>query len=273
MAKEHLQGINEEIIVNEDDDETDAADESLSLPPSIEKALDEAEKRLLEAKSRASHDFVKALSDSIEVNGHGKMQAQALQMFRDVQAAPALCPLGAAMMDAAPGKEQSKPTRDPRTWEVISAVVDSGATIAALNPKTGRGYPVEESTASKNGVEYEVADGGSLLNLGQKRLAVITAEGSLRGYQSEVANVTSPLQSVRRLLAASHCVLFGLGPTGEDHLIINKISGEVNRMRDDGTNYLQDLLVVPPEFLEDVAMQMNGVEAAGDPCSPFHRQG
>ena len=177
------------------------------------------------------------------------------------------------MMDAAPGKEQSKPTRDPRTWEVISAVVDSGATIAALNPKTGRGYPVEESTASKNGVEYEVADGGSLLNLGQKRLAVITAEGSLRGYQSEVANVTSPLQSVRRLLAASHCVLFGLGPTGEDHLIINKISGEVNRMRDDGTNYLQDLLVVPPEFLEDVAMQMTGVEAAGDPCSPFHRQG
>ena len=113
MAKEHIQGINEEIIANEDDDETDAADESLSLPPSIEKALDEAEKRLLEAKPRASHDFVKALSDSIEVNGHGKMQAQALQMFRDVQAAPALCPLGAAMMDAAPGKEQFKPTRDP----------------------------------------------------------------------------------------------------------------------------------------------------------------
>jgi hypothetical protein len=33
-------------------------------------------------------------------------------------------------------------------------------------------------------------------------------------------------------------VCFGLGD-GNDHLIINKVSGEVNRMRDDGINYLR----------------------------------
>ena len=79
----------------------------------------------------------------------------------------------------------------------------------------------------------------------------------MRGYRSEVADVNGPLQSVRQLLGARHCVLFGLGPDEQDHLIINKISGEVNRIRDDGINYLQDLLVIPPEFLEDVMKQAN----------------
>jgi len=105
--------------------------------------------------------------------------------------------------------------------------------------------------------------------LGQKKLAVITPEGSLRGYRSEVADVSGPLQSVRRLLGAKHCVLFGLGPNEEEHLIINKLTGEINRMRDDGTNYLQDLLVVPPDQLDKVVARMQG----GDPAAPFGRQG
>ena len=128
---------------------------------------------------------------------------------------------------------------------------------------------MEESLASKAGVEYEVANGDTLANLGQARMAVITPEGTLRGYRSEVADVSSPLQSVRHLVAANHCVLFGLGPNGDEHLIINKISGEVNRMRDDGTNYIQDLLVVPPEFLDEVMKKMHGE----DPEPPFGRQG
>ena len=54
---------------------------------------------------------------------------------------------------------------------------------------------------------------------------------------------------------------------------MNKITGEVNRMRDDGTNYLQDLLVVPPEFVQDVAEKLHGQEAGVDPSQPFGRQG
>ena len=161
-------------------------------------------------------------------------------------------------------------TEDPRTWEVISSVVDSGATVAALRAKSGRGYPVEESAASRAGVEYETASVGcSVANLGKKRLPVITPEGTLRGYESEVADISADLSSVRQLLASSHCVLFGLGPVGDDHLIVNKISGEVNRMRDDGVNYLQDLLVVPPFMLDKVMKKYNGE----DPEPPFGRQG
>jgi hypothetical protein len=63
-------------------------------------------------------------------------------------------------------------------------------------------------------------------------------------------------------------VCFGLGENDDEHLIINKVSGEVNRMRDDGINYLQDMLVVPQDKIPEVQqaiwrMQNNGDDGGG----------
>ena len=215
---------------------------------------------------KVSGDFLNAVNQAIQT-GSSKMSDNALKLFRKNPTPPQLCPL------KKPKTDRPKPTADPRTWEVISAIVDSGATVPAINPETGVGYEVEESEASRAGIEYDTAGTETLPALGKKRLAVITPEGTLRGYQSEVADVNSSLQSVRQMLANKHCVLFGLGPDGEDHLIVNKVSGEVNRMRDDGVNYIQDLLVVPPEHLEAVMAQMHGAGPGADPASPFGRQG
>ena len=120
-------------------------------------------------------------------------------------------------------------------FEILTAVIDSGATVAVMNPTTGASYKIVE--ASANGTEYEIASGDTLEDLGEKRMAVLTAEGTMRGYTSRCADVTKSLQSVRALVNAQHAVCFGLGD-GHDHLIINKLTGEVNRMRDDGINYL-----------------------------------
>ncbi len=141
----------------------------------------------------------------------------------------------------------------PNGWEIMSAVVDSGATVAVLHPEDGQAYKVEESEASRRGVEYEIANGDAIPNLGQKRMAVMTPEGTLRGYSSQVADVSRPLLAVRQQLATGHAVCFGLGENGEDHLIINRLTGEINRMRDDGVNYLQDFLVVPPDAVAQLA--------------------
>ena len=75
-------------------------------------------------------------------------------------------------------------------------------------------------------------------------MAVLTAEGTIRGYGSRCAEVTKTLQSVRALVASGHAVCFGLGD-GSEHVIFNKSIGETNNMRDDGINYLQDLLIAP----------------------------
>ncbi len=239
----------------------------VNLTDALKKPSQNAARKLrikeMKAKEVADNlDFFNAVNDFIKTDKEGKATPEVLNVFRSKPANPTLCPFKKPRMDVAP-------TDDPRTWEIMSAVVDSGASIAALTPEDGKGYPVEESAASKAGVEYEVANKDTVPALGQKKLAVITPEGSLRGYRSEVADVSGPLQSVRQLLGAKHCVLFGLGPNEEEHLIINKLTGEINRMRDDGTNYLQDLLVVPPDQLDKVVARMQG----GDPAAPFGRQG
>ena len=145
---------------------------------------------------------------------------------------------------------------DTSKWEKMRAVMDSGATVPVLHPTTGMEYEVEESEGSRNGVEYECANKDMLANLGQKRMAVMTTEGTLRGYSSECAEVSKPLQSVRACVHTKHAVCFGLGPEGNDHLIINRQSGEVNRLVDDGINYLQELYIIPPNQVAAVQAEM-----------------
>ena len=87
-------------------------------------------------------------------------------------------------------------------------------------------------------------------------MAVLTQEGTLRGYQSQCADVPKALQSVRAMVHSANAVCFGLGPTGDDHLIINRVTGEVNRMEDDGINYLQRLLIVPQDQIAMVQQKI-----------------
>ncbi len=72
-----------------------------------------------------------------------------------------------------------------------------------------------------------------------------------------MADVAGSLQSVRALKNTGHAVCFGLGPDGNDNLIINRHSGEINRMRDDGINFLQDMLVIPPDRIQEVIEAQN----------------
>ena len=248
----------------------DDVEGAIGVPPDEERSETSNIEKIREILigDKVSSNFLKVINEVIDTGKTGELNGPALNLFRSKPQASQLC----ALPTKAESGEGPKRTADPRTWEVLSAVVDSGATIAALNPKTGTGYPIEETAESRAGVEYDTAsEGNPVQNLGRKRMAVLTPEGTLRGYTSEVADVSSDLQSVRQLLGAKHCVLFGLGPEGEDHLIVNKISGEVNRMRDDDTNYLQDLLIVPPEHLESVILQLGG--QGTDPAAPFGRLG
>ena len=91
-------------------------------------------------------------------------------------------------------------------------------------------------------------------------MGVLTVEGTLRGYGSRCAEVTKALQSVRAFVASGHAVCCGLGD-GSEHVIVNKATGETNAMRDDGVNYLQDLLVVSPEDIERVAAELAAATA------------
>jgi hypothetical protein len=136
---------------------------------------------------------------------------------------------------------------DTDKWEQIEAVVDSGATVPVLSPTMAKLYKVEPSEASLAGVEYEVANGERLANLGQKVMPVYTEEGTLRGMTAQVADVSKMLMSVRHLCKSGHAVVFD----EDGSMIINKTTGEVNKIADDGVNYLMKLWAVPPDELAD----------------------
>ena len=44
-------------------------------------------------------------------------------------------------------------------------------------------------------------------------------------------------------------------------MIINKTTGQTNHMRDDGINYLQDLVIVPLKDIERVAAELAAAAA------------
>ena len=225
---------------------------SLIKPPSRNQER-KAEKATATKEDGATEDLLEFTRCSHKGDKVGK---PGLRMLNEKQPVDRLAP----MID------RDRP-KAPNGWEVLSAIVDSGATITAVHPQDGKAYKVRESEASRNKVKYGVANGDDLPNLGEKLMAVLTPEGTLRGFHSQVAEVSGPLESVRQLLKSKHCVLFGLGETEDEHLIINQITGEVNRLRDDGINYLHDLLVVPPDEVARVQ------QAIQDGASPFGRQG
>ena len=139
-----------------------------------------------------------------------------------------------------------KPLTKSGDWEMIEAILDSGATATVFPPHVGRGYDVQPSDASKAGVRYEVANGDEIPNLGEKVIPVMTVEGSYRGVRAQIADVSKALQSVRSLVRTGHMVIFGDGePGNEQHYVLNKMTGETNMVIDDGINYLMRLFVVP----------------------------
>ena len=134
-------------------------------------------------------------------------------------------------------------------WERLRSVMDSGASITVVPPSVGKLYETEESPASRAGVQYQVANGDELPNLGQKFLPLVTSEGTTRGMLAQVADVTMALQSPRALYASGHMVVLN----GPNSFVLNKISGEINVLEDDGINYLMDTWIIPPEEIENYA--------------------
>ena len=55
-------------------------------------------------------------------------------------------------------------------------------------------------------------------------MAVLTAEGTLRGYAARCADATMSLKAGRAFANSNHAVCFGLGD-GNDHPLITTVTG------------------------------------------------
>ncbi len=84
--------------------------------------------------------------------------------------------------------------------------------------------PRLETNASKMRLRYAAAAGDEIQNLGEVMLPMVTAEGTRGRMKTQVAEVTKPLASVKRLREAGHTVVFD--EVGS--YVFNKETGQVN---------------------------------------------
>ena len=92
--------------------------------------------------------------------------------------------------------------------------------------------------------DFQSATGEPIPNLGELKVPLFTREGTTRKMTFTGAPVAKPLASVKKICSAGHVVVFD----DEGSFVYNKITGEVNALREDNGNYMLDAYVTP-EYL------------------------
>ena len=106
-------------------------------------------------------------------------------------------------------------------WECIELAVDSGATETVIGENMVSAVKTVEGPASRRGVVYEVANGETIPNLGEKHFVAESEEGAKKSITAQVADVNKGLLSVRKIVAAGNRVVFDT-----DSYIEDKQTGE-----------------------------------------------
>ena len=126
-------------------------------------------------------------------------------------------------------------------WQYLALTVDSGAADTVIPHMLVQDHAIQETDASRNGLNYASATGDPIPNLGEQKLPLLTQEGSLRAMTFQAAPVDRALGSVKRMCSSGHMVVFD----DDGSHVLNKMTGEVNWMREESGNYIMDLWVMP----------------------------
>jgi hypothetical protein len=93
-------------------------------------------------------------------------------------------------------------------WEEILMAVDSGASETVVGEDVLENVPTKEGEASRRGVQYEVANGVRIPNLGEKKFKGDTSEGMARSFTAQVCEVNKALLRMRKVVQAGNKVVF-----------------------------------------------------------------
>ena len=124
--------------------------------------------------------------------------------------------------------------RRPDEWTELEVTVDSGACISVMPIGSCEGIDIIENELSRNGAEYEVANGATIPNLGERRCEVMTVGSPQpKRITFQVADVHKPLLSI------SGCADMGfdcfLGQSGGK--LRDRVNGELIPLERHGSLY------------------------------------
>ena len=93
-------------------------------------------------------------------------------------------------------------------YEEIEMAVDSGATETVVGEDMLQSVETKEGEASRKGVQYEVASGTLIPNLGEKKFVAVGEHGEMRRMTAQVCEVNKALLSVSKMVRAGNRVVF-----------------------------------------------------------------
>ena len=93
-------------------------------------------------------------------------------------------------------------------WEEVELAVDSGASETVVSEDMISSAEIRQGPQLKRGVQYEVANGIRIPNLGEKKFVATSEEGVKRQITAQVCEVNKGLLSVRRMVQAGNTVVF-----------------------------------------------------------------
>ena len=112
--------------------------------------------------------------------------------------------------------------------------VDSGATETVIAQQMLSMMEIKDSPQSRRGVDYEVANGIKIPNLGQKQFTGYDEAGVEREVTAQVCDVNKALLSVSKMCRAGNKVVFG---APEGNYIEDLTTGERIWMIEEGGMY------------------------------------
>ena len=119
--------------------------------------------------------------------------------------------------------------------------VDSGACATVASPEDLPNYTVFETPQSKAGESFAAASGDAIPNMGRMKVPILTRDNTQRLMNVTAAPALKPLMSVKQMCVTRHAVIFD----DDGSYIMNKMTGEVNRLREEGGNDMLDTWVPP----------------------------
>jgi len=129
-------------------------------------------------------------------------------------------------------------------WEGIEMAVDSGASESVVSEDMLTGVETVEGYAQKKGVQYEVADGTLIPNLGEKKFVAVSDAGVTRAMKAQVCDVNKALLSVHRVVQAGNRVVFAASGS----YVQDETSGETMALTEKGGMYMLKLWVKAQGF-------------------------
>ena len=124
--------------------------------------------------------------------------------------------------------------QDEVKWELLTLYVDSGATETVIAETMLSMMELKESPQSLRGVEYQVANGTKIPNLGQKLFVTHAEDGTKRQVLAQVCEVNKALLSVSKMVNHGNKVVFG------------EIDGHGNRI-----SYIEDNITKERLWIEE----------------------